>query len=159
MKPTEREDYAKYRMEKSRETLEVASLLIQNSKWNSAVNRLYYAAYYAISGLLVKSGIESKTHTGVKTQFLLHYVKTGKVDMSFGKLYADLFDWRQKRRLRRFFRFHRRRCRTAFYPNKGTDRRNFRTNYEAKITTPQPNYTMPNLTTIINTIIVVNPPG
>ena len=46
MKPTERNDYAKYRMEKSRETLEVAALLVQNGKWNSAVNRLYYAAYY-----------------------------------------------------------------------------------------------------------------
>lgn len=105
MKPEERNDYAKYRMEKSRETLEVAALLVQNGKWNSAVNRLYYAAYYAVSGLLVKSGIESKTHAGVKTQFLLHFVKTGKIDMSLGKLYADLFDWRQKGDYGDFFDF------------------------------------------------------
>ena len=105
MKPEERNDYAKYRMEKSRETLEVAALLVQNGKWNSAVNRLYYAAYYAVSGLLVKSGIESKTHAGVKTQFLLHFIKTGKIDMSLGKLYADLFDWRQKGDYGDFFDF------------------------------------------------------
>ena len=106
MKPEERNDYAKYRMEKSRETLEVASLLIQNGKWNSAVNRLYYATYYAVSGLLVKSGIESKTHAGVKTQFLLYFVKTGKIGMNLGKLYADLFDWRQKGDYGDFFDFN-----------------------------------------------------
>ena len=105
MKPEERNDYAKYRMEKSRETLEVAALLVQNGKWNSAVNRLYYAAYYAVSGFLVKSGIESKTHAGVKTPFLLHFIKTGKIDMSLGKLYADLFDWRQKGDYGDFFDF------------------------------------------------------
>ncbi len=105
MNSSERDDYAKYRMEKSRETLEAAELLIRNGNWNSAVNRLYYAAYYAITGLLVKAGIETKTHTGVKTQFFLHFVKTGKISMSLGKLYTDLFDWRQKGDYGDFFDF------------------------------------------------------
>ncbi|MEK7255121.1 MAG: HEPN domain-containing protein, partial [Bacteroidota bacterium] len=58
-----------------------------------------------ITGLLVKAGIETKTHTGVKTQFFLHFVKTGKISMSLGKLYTDLFDWRQKGDYGDFFDF------------------------------------------------------
>ncbi|MBK7873843.1 MAG: HEPN domain-containing protein [Saprospiraceae bacterium] len=94
MKSSERDAYIKYRIEKAGENYEVALLLIENEKWNSAINRLYYAAYYAIGGLLLKFEIETKTHTGVKTQFFLHFVKTGKIAMDLGKLYADLFDWR-----------------------------------------------------------------
>jgi len=58
MNPTERNEYIKYRLEKSVETLEVAELLIKHEKWNSSVNRLYYAAYYAISALLVQAEIK-----------------------------------------------------------------------------------------------------
>jgi len=96
MKLSERDSYTKYRMEKSWETLDLAELLVRNSKWNSAINRLYYAAYYAISDLLLKSGIETRTHVGVKT---------GKIKMSLGRLYSDLFDWRQKGDYGDFFDF------------------------------------------------------
>lgn len=96
MNHRERDEYIKYRLEKSDETFEVAELLIENEKWNSAVNRLYYSVYYAISALLVKAGIKTKTHTGVKTQFFLNYVKPGIVKVGLAKAYSDIFDWRQK---------------------------------------------------------------
>lgn len=101
----DRDSYTTYRIKKSEEAYEVAALLVANKKWNAAVNRLYYAAYYAVSGLLVKSEIEAKTHAGVKTQFLLHFVKSGKIEVRLGKLYADLFDWRQKGDYGDFFDF------------------------------------------------------
>ncbi|MBK9338626.1 MAG: HEPN domain-containing protein [Lewinellaceae bacterium] len=104
MKP-EQDDYTRYRIEKAEEAYEVAVLLIANQKWNAAINRLYYAVYYAVSGLLAKSEIETKTHAGVKTQFLLHFVKTGRIEMRLGKLYSDLFDWRQKGDYGDFFDF------------------------------------------------------
>lgn len=62
-----RPDYVKYRLQKAEETLEVARLLVENKKWNSSVNRLYYACYYAVSALLINDGISAKTHAGVKT--------------------------------------------------------------------------------------------
>lgn len=92
-------------MEKAEEAYETAELLVANRKWNAAINRLYYAAYYAVTGLLAKSGIETKTHAGVKTQFLLYFIKTERIDMRLGKLYADLFDWRQKGDYGDFFDF------------------------------------------------------
>ncbi len=60
MKPSDRDNYVECRIEKAKDTFEVAELLFENNKWNSAINRLYYAAYYAVSGLLIKSAIESR---------------------------------------------------------------------------------------------------
>lgn len=105
MNDPERTAYIKYRLEKAMETLQVAELLVENKRWNSAVNRLYYAAYYAVSALLVQNTIPTKTHSGVKTQFFLHYVKTGIVEVRLGKTYADLFDMRQKGDYGDFFDF------------------------------------------------------
>lgn len=106
MNEEERAAYVSYRLEKSEETLDVAQLLIKNQKWNSAVNRLYYAAFYAVTGLLVHSGIDNtKSHSGVKNQFFLNFIKTQKIDTDLGKLYGDLFDWRQKGDYGDFFDF------------------------------------------------------
>ena len=105
MKQPERSEYVQYRLEKAAETYEVAELLVNNEKWNSAINRLYYAAYYAISALLIKEQLITKTHTGAKTQFFLNYIKTGKIEVRMGKLYSDLFDWRHKGDYGDFFDF------------------------------------------------------
>lgn len=96
MKPEERNHYVIYRLEKSEETFEVALLLVENEKWNSAVNRLYYAAYYVVSALLVKSELPTKTHSGARTSFFLNYVKTEKIGSQLSKIYSDLFDSRQR---------------------------------------------------------------
>lgn len=96
MSNLKRSEYIKYRLEKADETFEVAELLVKNEKWNSAINRLYYSAYYAISALLVQADLNTKTHSGVKTQFFLNYVKTGIIKIELGRVYSDLFDWRQK---------------------------------------------------------------
>lgn len=118
MNSNERNEYIKYRLEKAEETLEVAELLIENEKWNSAINRLYYASYYAISALLVKAEINTKTHSGVKSQFFLYYVKTGIIEMESGKVYADLFDWRQKGDYGDFFDFTEEEVKSIINPTK-----------------------------------------
>ena len=89
-------NYIAYRLQKSKETLEDARLLANNQRWNAAVNRLYYARFYAVSALLTSRNIEAYTHSGCKTQFGLHLIKTGEIDAEQGRLYADLMDWRQK---------------------------------------------------------------
>lgn len=91
-----REDYVEYRIAKANEAIADAKLLAQNSSWNACMNRLYYSCFYAASALLLKKGISSKTHTGLKTQFSLHLVKTGIISKDFGQLYAELMNWREK---------------------------------------------------------------
>ena len=89
-------DYIEYRINKSRETLADAILLYENKRWNSTVNRLYYSAFYLVSALIHKKGNKAETHNGTKTQFNLHFIKTGILTLELGKLYANLFDQRQE---------------------------------------------------------------
>jgi uncharacterized protein (UPF0332 family) len=89
-------DYINYRLNKAQESFNDAKLLASNKSWNSCINRLYYTCYYAVSALLLKNDIATQTHSGLKTQFNLHFIKTGLISKDFGKLYSDLMDWRQK---------------------------------------------------------------
>lgn len=75
-----KQDYINYRIGKSEEIFADAVLLAQNKRWNSCVNRLYYSSYYLISALLYKLDIKAETHNGVKTQFFMHFIKTGLTD-------------------------------------------------------------------------------
>jgi uncharacterized protein (UPF0332 family) len=100
-----RDSYVAYRLEKAKETYDDAILLIKNEKWTSDVNRLYYTCYYAVSALLLSKDIITKTHSGIKSQFFLHFVKNGDIPIEMGKLYSDLFDWRHKGDYGDFFDF------------------------------------------------------
>ena len=114
----ERNEYVAYRINKANETFEVAELLISNQKWNSAINRLYYAAYYAVTALLVSEKIITKTHSGVKTQFFLKFIKTRLIDKELGKVYSDLFDWRQKGDYGDFFDFSEEDVKSIYLPTR-----------------------------------------
>jgi uncharacterized protein (UPF0332 family) len=90
------DDYIKFRLERAWATFEDAKSLAKLKSWNSSVNRLYYACFYAVLALFTKYQLKSHTHHGAKTQLSLHFVKTGKLDKDFGMLYGDLLDLRQK---------------------------------------------------------------
>lgn len=89
-------ELVKYRIERAFETYDDALLLATNKKWNSAINRLYYAAFYAVSALILLENQSTFTHNGVKISFSEKFIKTGRIEVSFGKLYSQLFTWRQK---------------------------------------------------------------
>jgi len=40
--------------------------------------------------------IITNSHSGMRFQFSLHFIKTGKLDKKYGALLAELYDWRQK---------------------------------------------------------------
>ena len=96
MKLENLEDYIKYRFHRSEESFDDALILMERGKWNTVVNRLYYSCFYAVIALLLKDGIETQSHDGARTQFGLHYIKSGKIDKKYGKLFTKLFDFRQK---------------------------------------------------------------
>lgn len=99
------EDYIKYRIEKARKTFADAKSLAEIKSWNSSMNRLYYSCFYSVLALFAKHNINSRTHSGAKTQLSLHFVKTGKLDKQWGLLYGDLFDLRQRGDYGDFFDF------------------------------------------------------
>ena len=67
----------KYRLERAIKTLEEAKYMRKGNFFNAAVNRLYYACYYAVTALLLARNIEANTHSGVKTMLSFHFVRTG----------------------------------------------------------------------------------
>ena len=85
-----------YRLERARESLEEAGILLEREYGNTFVNRLYYACFYAVSALLLTKGLSSAKHSGIRSLFHQNFVKSGLVDLALGQLYDRLFDNRQK---------------------------------------------------------------
>lgn len=81
---------------KSKETLISAQKAIEISELHMAQNRLYYAAFYAISALGQKNNFTTSKHSQLKGWFNKEFIKTKKIDEKYGELYYDLFESRQK---------------------------------------------------------------
>jgi len=86
-----REALVRYRVDRAREALEEAALLLQAGHTAAAVNRQYYACFYAVSALLLTEGRSAPRHTGVRALFNRHWVKTGRVSVALGRVYGRLF--------------------------------------------------------------------
>jgi uncharacterized protein (UPF0332 family) len=90
------DDYIGYRINKAWETLHDAEILAHEGSWNSAMNRLYFACFYAALALLFKHNIKTRTHAGVKSQLGHRFIINGVIDKKWGAFYSDIFALRQK---------------------------------------------------------------
>ena len=109
-------DLIKYRLERARDTYDDALILSERGKWNSTINRLYYSAYYAVMALLLHYDYKPSTHNGTKSSFTLHFIKTGIIPKEYGKLYSQLFLWRQKGDYDDLFDFNKEKVEPYFIP-------------------------------------------
>jgi len=91
-----RTDLIRYRLERAWETYDEALLMKREKHWNTCANRLYYACFYAVLALLEKDRLGSSKHSGIKSLFNRHFIKTEKIDKKYGKLYNNLFEARQE---------------------------------------------------------------
>ena len=89
-------DLVTYRLQRARTTFEDAQILAEKNRWNSTINRLYYAAYYAVMAILLTADLKPTTHNGAKSNFTEFFIKTNKIPKEYGKIYSQLFTWRQK---------------------------------------------------------------
>lgn len=89
-----REELIIYRMQRAYETMREARVMIREAFFNAAVNRMYYACYYATVALLLRYDIQTQTHSGVKTMLGLHFVSTGILPLKTGKTFSTLFEKR-----------------------------------------------------------------
>jgi uncharacterized protein (UPF0332 family) len=97
------EDLSNYRLQKAKETIHEVEKHLENKFWNTAINRMYYACFYAVGALLIKHGIHTSSHKGARQKFGQYFVKTDKVNRSLAKHYADLFVKRSKGDYNDFF--------------------------------------------------------
>ncbi|MBC5634919.1 HEPN domain-containing protein [Parabacteroides hominis] len=83
-----------YRYQRANETIKEVPYLKQQGYYNTAINRLYYACYYAAIALLIKHGINPSTHAGVKQMIGMHFVATNRLSRESGRCFSLLFERR-----------------------------------------------------------------
>ena len=83
-----------YRLSRAKETLAEVPHLRDMGYFNTAVNRLYYACYYAMVALLIKNHIQASTHAGVKQKLGLHFVSKGLISKESNRSFSLLFERR-----------------------------------------------------------------
>lgn len=78
--------------EKGRQSLESARRELGAGALSFAINRAYYALFYAVSAALLEAGHAFKKYSGVRAAFHREFVKTGKMTEAHGELYNTQFD-------------------------------------------------------------------
>jgi len=79
-------------IENAKEMLGVAQLNLDNGFYASAVNRAYYAIFYAANAMLATKGLARNKHSGVMSAFRQYFVKTNKIEKDFSNIYGRVFE-------------------------------------------------------------------
>lgn len=90
----QRRDIVRYRIENAQKTLSEVESHRENGFYNTAVNRMYYACYYAATAMLISMCIEVKSHDGVRLNLGKHVVMEGHLSPELGRFYSRLFSKR-----------------------------------------------------------------
>ena len=93
-----------YRLEKAKEDLRTAELMLEHHKYAQSVNRSYYAIFHAVRALLAFDIFDSKRHSSIIGYFNQQYVANGKIDAKYYKVLARAFDKRMKGDYHDFYR-------------------------------------------------------
>ncbi len=83
-----------YRLERAVNSMEEALYMVKGGYYNAAINRLYYACYYAVVALLLEHDIPAQTHHGVRSMLGLHFTSKGKLSSEANRTFSTLFEKR-----------------------------------------------------------------
>jgi uncharacterized protein (UPF0332 family) len=86
-----KDDILKIKIGRANKTLSEADKMMEFNFNRAALNRFYYACFYAATALLYKKDIFTKTHSGVKQMLGLHYVSVDIMPKSMGTFYGNIF--------------------------------------------------------------------
>jgi len=79
-------------LENARQMLEVAAHNLADGFYGSAINRAYYAMFYAANALLATKGIARSKHSGVIAAFREHFVRPGLIEVDYSSIYGRVMD-------------------------------------------------------------------
>lgn len=88
-------DLSGYRLNKAKDLLKQAGILLENSSCDGSINRSYYAIFNAIRALLALIRIDSRKHSGVISYFDQYFVKTRVFNKTYSQIVHSAFDVRQ----------------------------------------------------------------
>lgn len=97
MKPEQWRDLVHYRLQQAKESLNEAALLSEAGAYRGAVNRAYYAMFYALLALLATRGLGSSKHSGAIALFDREFVRNGEFAPELSRALHRAFQRRQIR--------------------------------------------------------------
>ncbi|MBI4181658.1 MAG: HEPN domain-containing protein [Candidatus Aenigmarchaeota archaeon] len=86
---------AKRCLERARALLDDAALLAHSGKLLSAIDRIYYAMFWAAQAALLSRDVVTRTHKGLLHEFGRVFVKPGRVARKHYDALTNAFDLRQ----------------------------------------------------------------
>ena len=81
-----------YWVEKAGEDLASARDNLKSSRYQNAVRDAYFACFHAFSSVLLNEGKTFKKHKEVRSMLHRDFIRSKKIDRSWGKHYDWLFD-------------------------------------------------------------------
>ena len=79
-------------MENAYESLSAARLNLDNDFYSAAINRAYYAIFYAANAMLATKKLNRSKHSGVLAAFRQYFVKTKIVPSELNDIYARVME-------------------------------------------------------------------
>lgn len=73
----DRNNMVKLEFDRAWKIMHEAEINLANELWNVVGNRVYYAIFHGVSGLLIKNGLKVGSHKGASVMFARHFVQTG----------------------------------------------------------------------------------
>ena len=83
-------------IERAEDTLKVARLDLDNDFYAAAVNRAYYAIFYAANALLATRKLARSKHSGVLAVFRRHFIKSGLLPVELSEIYGQVMEDRHE---------------------------------------------------------------
>jgi uncharacterized protein (UPF0332 family) len=83
----QRDEVALY-VEHAQQMLQVADHNLADGFYASAVNRAYYAIFYAANALLATKGLSRSKHSAVIATFRQHFIKPGPIEDEYSDIYG-----------------------------------------------------------------------
>ncbi len=79
-----------YRLQRAKEDLEAANVLVRSNSYLAANNRIYYAVFHAVLAVQSDDNLTTKKHGQIIGEFNKNYVKTNKFSRDIGRKIKDL---------------------------------------------------------------------
>jgi len=92
----QRQQMIHYWWQKAQKSLDSAEREFKAAAYDFAINRMYYAAFYGVSAVLLEQKMSFKKHSGVRAYFHREFIKTGLIEVKWGRFYDKLFEDRQE---------------------------------------------------------------
>ena len=90
------DDVINYLLQKADQALDSARSEFQAQRFDFAINRAYYACFYAASAVMLQRGKQFVKHSGLRSAIHKDLVRPGHVAPEWGKVFDRAFEARQE---------------------------------------------------------------